>query len=844
MGGVVPGLVATMRGAPYLVQVVAVAAIYLAAARLSLLLAIPPGYATPVWPPSGIALAAALMLDLRVWPGIWLGAAAANLTVQASILASGLIATGNTLEALAAAFLVQRFIGLPYRFERGEDVLKFVVLLVPSAAIAASVGVTSLAAGGAVAWSDYFTNWWTWLGGDASGMIIVTPLILSWVQREPIAWSAPARIERLCFWVLLLATVYAILDRAVLTLLGLAAFPHTYLLLPFIVWATFRFTQREVTAALTAVCALAVGYTVAGRGPFVSASLNVSLLSLLAFMSTVVATGLVVAAVVGERKRAVEQLRRRRDELVAKVEEDTRELQQANLAIKQDVGARAQLQQKLSATEQRLRLLMDGIQDYAIVMLDRAGRVISWNVGAQRITGYRSEEITGRHFSCFYPPEAIERHLPDKHLYLADADGRCENEGWRVRKDGTSYWANVILTSLYEAPDEPRGYAMVLRDLTDRKRVESLEESERQINEFLAMLGHELRNPLAPIRNALDLMRINAGSDTTQEWARSVIDRQVAQLSRLVDDLLDVSRITSGKIVLQRESMELNAVVLHAVDATRPQIEARKQTLEVNVSREPVPVDADFTRLSQVVMNLVNNAAKYTPRGGQIRIDVLREGANAVVRVRDTGIGMSAELKSRVFDLFVQGDRSLDRAEGGLGIGLTLVKRLVELHGGSVEALSEGPGQGSEFIFRLPLLDEATKSAETQAHATKPPVVRRRVLIVDDNRDSAHTMAALFMAWGHEVRTAYDGPSAVDSAREFRPEAIFLDLGLPGMNGYDVAQRLRETAGASFPLLVAFTGYGQDDDRRRVLEAGFHHHLVKPVDPGLLEKIIDALPRA
>ena len=834
-----PGLVATMRRVPYLGQVTAVAAIYLAAAKLSLLLAIPPGYATPVWPPSGIALAAALMLGGRIWPGIWIGAVLANLTVQASLPSAALIATGNTLEALAGTFLIQRYIGVPYRFERGEDVLKFVALVFPSAAIAATTGVTSLAAGGVVAWSDYFANWWTWLGGDSAGMIIVTPLLLSWAERDAIRWSWQAGVERVCFWLVLIAVVFVILEHEAL---GLPPFPRTYMVLPFIIWATFRFSQREVNAAIAAVCAVAVAYTVAGRGPFASPTLNVSLLALLAFMSTVAATGLVLAAVVDERRRAVERLRARRDQLLAQVEEDTRELQQATLAIKQDVGARVQLQQKLSATEQRLRLLMDGIQDYAIIMLDPDGRVISWNVGAQRITGYKAEEITGRHFSCFYPTEAVERHLPEKQLYLADADGRCENEGWRVRKDGTSYWANVIVTSLYEAADQPRGYAMVIRDLTDRKRVESLEQTERQINEFLAMLGHELRNPLAPIRNALDLIRINAGTDPTHEWARSVIDRQVTQLSRLVDDLLDVSRITSGKIVLQREPMELNAAVVRAVDASRSHIEARKQTLQVDVSSEPVPVEADFTRLSQVVMNLLNNAAKYTPHGGQIRISVGREGRNAVVRVRDNGIGMSAELKARVFDLFVQGDRSLDRAEGGLGIGLTLVKRLIELHGGQVEALSDGPGQGSEFVFRLPLLDQVSRDARTPANGTRPaPPVRRRILIVDDNRDSAQTMAALLQAWGHEVQTAYDGPAAVSAAGDFRPEAIFLDLGLPGMNGYDVAKHLRAASELAPAMLVAFTGYGQDEDRRRVLDAGFDHHLVKPVDPALLEKIIDTL---
>jgi integral membrane sensor domain MASE1 len=323
--GVVSGLVASMRRTPYLGQVSVVAAVYLLAAKLSLMLAIFPGYATPVWPPSGIALAAALVLGNRVWPGIWLGAALANLMVHASLSAAMLIGTGNTLEALAATFLIQRYIRVvPYRFERGEDVLKFVALVVASAAIAATIGVTSLAAVGVVAWSGYFTNWWTWLGGDAAGMIIVTPLILGWMLREAIRWSWRARLERFAFWFLLLAVEYMIL---VPEALGLRAFPRTYIVQPFILWATYRFKQREVAAAIAIVSVIAVGYTVAGHGPFVSTLLNVSLLSLLAFMSTVATTGLVVAAMAGERERAVEQLRKQRDELLAQVEAGTRELE-------------------------------------------------------------------------------------------------------------------------------------------------------------------------------------------------------------------------------------------------------------------------------------------------------------------------------------------------------------------------------------------------------------------------------------------------------------------------------------------------------------------------------------
>ena len=314
-----PELVASVQRTHNLGQVSVVAAIYLLAAKLSLLLAISPGYATPVWPPSGIALAAALMLGNRIWPGIWLGAALANLMVHASLPAAMLIGTGNTLEALAAASLIHRYIRVvPYGFERGGDVLKFVALVVASAAIAATIGVTSLAAGGVVAWSGYFTNWWTWLGGDAAGMIIVTPLILGWTLREAVRLSWRARLERFAFWFLLLAAEYVMFEPEAL---GLQAFPHTYIVQPFILWATYRFKQREVAAAIAIVSVIAVGYTVAGHGPFVSPLLNVSLLSLAAFMSTVATTGLVVAAMVGERTRAVEQLRKQRDELLAQVEE-------------------------------------------------------------------------------------------------------------------------------------------------------------------------------------------------------------------------------------------------------------------------------------------------------------------------------------------------------------------------------------------------------------------------------------------------------------------------------------------------------------------------------------------
>jgi len=377
-----------------------------------------------------------------------------------------------------------------------------------------------------------------------------------------------------------------------------------------------------------------------------------------------------------------------------------------------------------------------------------------------------------------------------------------------------------------------------------RLRIQSLEAAQRQAHEFLATLAHELRNPLAPIRNAVSLMQMGGLSASMMDWYRTIIDRQVTHLTRLVDDLLDVSRITNDKITLQREPVDLALVVESAVDASRPLIHARQHALEILLPAEPLRVEGDLTRLVQIVLNLLHNAAKYTPDGGQIRLAVAREGEQAVIRVRDTGLGIPADLLPTVFDLFTQGDRSLERSQGGLGIGLMLVRRLVERHGGTVEAHSDGAGRGSEFVVRLPLLaipaelpggDDAERPQQTGP---------RRVLVIDDDRDAAESMTVLLELWGHEVRTAYSGPEAVGLAAAYLPDAVLLDIGLPRMNGYDVAQRLRELPGCETAMLVAVTGYGQDEDRRRSREAGFDHHLTKPVEPMTLQGLLASAPCA
>jgi signal transduction histidine kinase len=370
----------------------------------------------------------------------------------------------------------------------------------------------------------------------------------------------------------------------------------------------------------------------------------------------------------------------------------------------------------------------------------------------------------------------------------------------------------------------------------------ALREADRRKNEFLSMLAHELRNPLAPIRNALHVLHLSGLDRPELHWAREVIDRQVQHLIRLVDDLLDVSRITRGKIRLQTEPVDVAVVVARAVETSRPLIDARRHELAVNLPGEPVCVQADAIRLSQVLSNLLNNAAKFTDEGGRIGLAVAREGGEVVLRVTDSGAGIPAEMLPCVFDLFMQADRTLDRSQGGLGIGLTLVRHLVEMHGGRVEALSPGVNQGSEFVVRLPLLSGASPAASANGCGTAPAAAPRRVLLVDDNVDAADSLALLLSLGGHEVRAVHDGPSALRAAAEFRPEVVLLDIGLPGMDGYEVARRLRQCAEVAGTLLVAVTGYGREEDRRRSREAGFDFHLVKPADPQQLAELFAARP--
>jgi PAS domain S-box-containing protein len=509
--------------------------------------------------------------------------------------------------------------------------------------------------------------------------------------------------------------------------------------------------------------------------------------------------------------------------------------------VTRDLTEQRKQEESLRESEERFRLLVQSVKEYAIYMLDPEGRVMSWNPGAERIKAYKPEEIIGQHFSVFYPPEARGKKWPEQELAMAREHGHFEDECVRVRKDGSTFWANVVLTPIYDRDGVLRGYAKVTRDLTDMKRIEALEKAERQTNEFLAMLAHELRNPLAPIRNALHLIVRKPTEDATELWAREVLQRQTSQMIRLVDDLLDVSRITRSTIMLDRKPVDVRDAVSAAIDASRQWMDARHQELHVALPPEKLEVLGDEVRLVQVVQNLLHNAAKYTPERGRIEISARREGEEVVLSVKDNGVGMNAEMLRSAFDPLRQGRQALDRPQGGLGVGLTLVQRLVALHGGKVEAQSAGPDQGSEFIIRLPRHHGQSPSAPAQERAERETAApRRRVLVIDDNSDAAHALRFLLEQDGHDVRVATESLTGLELAREFRPDFLLLDIGLPKMSGYDIARSVRSDPQLSGVRIVAVTGYGEVYDRARSAEAGFDHHLVKPVEYSALQELFRA----
>jgi PAS domain S-box-containing protein len=489
-----------------------------------------------------------------------------------------------------------------------------------------------------------------------------------------------------------------------------------------------------------------------------------------------------------------------------------------------------------------LAAIVEASQD-AIISKTLDGVIRSWNAGAERLFGYTANEAIGQSITLIIPPE---RH--DEEHKILERIGRGERiedfETVRVAKDGRRIDISLAVSPLVDEDGHVIGASKVARDITERKRAEAaLREADRRKDEFLALLAHELRNPLAPLRNGLQVLRLAGGDADTVTQVRMMMDRQLGHMVRLIDDLLDIARIGQNKIELRRARVPLASVIDSAVETARPSIEAEGHELTVSLPGEPLFLDADLTRLAQVFSNLLTNSAKYTRPGGHICVTANRQGENVVVTVRDDGIGIPPGSLSRVFDMFSQVDRSIERATGGLGIGLALVKGLVEMHGGRVTAESDGPGKGSTFTVRLPAFDTIPDPVASVTVEDLPIAAgnARRILVVDDNRDGALTLARMLKLLGNEVRTAHDGIQAVGKAEEFRPDVIFMDVGMPGLNGYEATRRIRKQAWGRNAIVIALTGWGQEGDRIQSREAGCDGHLVKPVNLTDIEKMLDEL---
>lgn len=510
--------------------------------------------------------------------------------------------------------------------------------------------------------------------------------------------------------------------------------------------------------------------------------------------------------------------------------------------ITRDLTDRRSAEAKLRQSEERFRLLVEGVQDYAIYMLDANGMVTSWNAGAEKIKGYTAQEILGQHFSKFYAPEDVKDGKPDNELALARVHGHTEDEGYRVRKNGSRFWARVVVTPLYDEHGELRGYAKVTQDLTQRKHAEALETVSKSINEFIAVLAHELRNPLAPIRSAVEVLKDDPALGNEALPIVNIIDRQSGQLMRIVDDIIDVSRITRGTFSIVKQPTKVHDVVTRSVEAARPGIDAAGHELTIEMPDAPLTVVGDEVRLTQALTNLLNNATRYTEPRGKIRLRVTSEKRDGidqlVIAVADSGRGIAPDLLRVVFGMFVQGEDKRNINGAGLGVGLALAKSIVELHQGTLEAHSAGAGKGSEFTIRIPLMQK--KNDDTPPGDGGKQTPQLGILVVDDNKDAAVLLGASLRKLGHRVDTAYSGKEALELFDKSHPDLVLLDIGMPHMNGYELARHIRKHPYGVGTHLVAVTGWGKDEDKYRSKEAGIDVHLVKPVQPGQLQAILSS----
>ena len=756
--------------------------------------------ATAIWAPSGISLAACILFGSWVWPAIFVGALLVNATTYGSLATAVTIALGNTLEALIGTYLVIRFAGGRKAFNRTRDTFRFVFLAaLLSTTVSATIGVTCLWIGGYASWSKYLLIWFTWWLGDATGDLIVAPLLILWISNPRLYYGRQKALEAT-------ALIGTLLLVAVLVFGGVLPvwappFPHVFVCTPILLWSAFRFGRRETAAAAFVLSMIAILDTLRGLGPFSQAGRNEALLLAQVFVA-VIGTSLLTVAVEVEERRLLDEARWR---LAAMVRSS----------------------------------------DDAIIGITPNGQITSWNAAAEQLYGFSAAETIGKPVTTIIPPDRM-----DEAAEVLTRINRDETvppfETVRLHQNGACVDVSLSVSPIKDDDGRIIGASKIARDITQLKRAreereallkserearESAESANRAKDEFLAMLGHELRNPLQAISLASQLL----ANPRSIDMARDIIVRQSDHVSRLVDDLLDAARVTSGRMILARHPINLAKLVAECLGSLRETQQLDHHVLETEL--ETVWVDGDADRLAQIVANLLSNAIKYTPAGGEIRVQV-KAGEKAIIQVQDNGSGVAPELLPHVFDLFARGELGLERSPGGLGIGLTLVKRIAELHGGHAMAASDGPCTGSTFTVELPRIASPaifhTVSSGQPENAVRPC----RILIIEDHADARESLRVLTETSGHRVYEAADGPDAVRKAVETRPDIALIDLGLPGFDGYEVAKRIHSAPECGHTILIALTGYGQDEYRKKGELVGFHSYLVKPVDIDELNRLI------
>jgi PAS domain S-box-containing protein len=784
-----------------------VAAVYVASAKAAFALAFVHTSIAPVWPPSGVALAALLLLGRRAVPGVFLGAFVFNALTPVPLPVSVAIGAGNTLEAVAGAWLLGRA-GFRPAIDRLRDVLALTGLAaLGSTAISASIGIGSLWLGGTLPAASAGSSWTIWWLGDASGVLTVTPLLLLWSTRS--SWPRlrlAAVAEAAALTATLALAVWAILTPR----LG-----RTFLIFPVLVWTAVRFRLAGAAVASLAVSAAVAWATAHGYGPFSVWSLTTGLLVTQVFTIVITGTGLFLAALTVERERAVQTLR---------------------------------------TSEERFRLLVDTVQDYAMYVLDPEGRVVSWNEGAARIKGYTAGEILGTSFARFYTPDDLAAGRPQATLAKAAADGRHQEEGWRVRKDGSLFWADVVVTAMHDERGEVRGFIKMTRDRTERRRAEeALRRSEEGFrrtsevkSEFLALMSHELRTPLSTMLISAEMLENPAFGAVTEAKARDLgakITTSGRHLLDLIDDLLDLSRIEAGQLDLVIVATPLGPLLDEIHRAVASTAAGPGVGLDIPTG-VPGHVLADPLRLRQVLLNLLINAIKFTEPGGRVWLEVPPSADvddDVVLLVRDTGIGIAAEQLEQIFVPFHKGSASAQ----GAGLGLAIAQRLVELQGGSLTVTST-VDEGTTFTLTLPRARPGpgpaeVRPAEPEAHLPSG----RQVLVVEDDPMLQQVMALVLEDAGYAVDRAGTMNEAVDAITTHLPALVLLDLSLGNADGLDVLHRMRAEPSTSAIPVVALSGRVAEGDVERALAAGCEAHLAKPIGAReLLDQVRHYLPPA